>query len=57
MTTAHSRTDDLACDCPPVLPLLAGALLGLAATAGWVGVVAWQVARRPESWAWVRSVR
>ena len=27
--------DDLACGCPDALPLVAGALLGLAATAGW----------------------
>lgn len=34
-----------------------GLILGLALTAGWVGAVAWQVPRRPESRAWVRSAR
>ena len=49
--------DDLACGCPTALPALGGLMLGLALTAGWIARTAWAVARRPESWAWVRSAR
>ena len=37
--------DELACDCPTALPALAGLLLGLALTAGWVARTAWGITR------------
>ena len=49
--------DDLVCGCAGVLPIVGGILLGLAATAGWIGLTAWAVIRRVESRAWVRSAR
>ena len=49
--------DDLACGCPDALPLVAGALLGLAATAGWFLRYAWTVVHRPQSLGWLRSAR
>ena len=48
--------DDLAWGCPAVLPVVAGVMLGLALTAGWVVKTAWAVAHSPTALSWLRSV-
>lgn len=56
MSTAP--TDDLACDCPGALPVLAvavGVVAGFALTAGWVARSLWHAAHDLDARYWLIS--